>query len=357
MASDLEELQRQKLLQDIEKAKLETEKARRDLATYDQRLEIDLKRVAIDKNRFKWETVRLLGIAIVTGLLSFFTTWTIKKNEITESRRTSHYQNYYEAKKEIAKLTDDLEKCSRFCGLKPEFIQFHVPEIDRDTLYLDSMCKVRDRLLANQKKENELDQHIQTSAKPDEVVLKGIDNLENKKKNLEESIANNTATAQNRSEMNKIDASIDSLIKTAGIASVSRQSEQITNDYVQNSKEIKNISQVISNNSNEKKMAEGYPRTSWFKEGYFLVFDNMKITLEELFVRDEALTVSVCNSTTVKKCTDKEMLVKPKTISKGKPITFSVDNFEYVIQLDHIGKAGNNPFTKAAYITIEKYSK
>ena len=81
--------------------------------------------------------------------------------------------------------------------------------------------------------------------------------------------------------------------------------------------------------------------------------EQVKITLTNLSAK--TIIVSVCETGEPGKC--KTMLEKGMQVNLDKPVAFtsSKNHFRFILRLDRIGRAGENPFTRAAYITFEKY--
>jgi hypothetical protein len=91
--------------------------------------------------------------------------------------------------------------------------------------------------------------------------------------------------------------------------------------------------------------------TSWFKDGYFLQFDDMRVLLQYLDKR-LGIQVQVCQTTSSGPCANE---IKTKQwISYDAPLTVPVGNNVYRITLQTIDHAGANPFTLAAYIKVVK---
>jgi MinD-like ATPase involved in chromosome partitioning or flagellar assembly len=98
-----------------------------------------------------------------------------------------------------------------------------------------------------------------------------------------------------------------------------------------------------------------YSNSTWFKEGYFLQFENIKVSLENL-LEGSSIEVAICDQVGSDQCRS-PIGGKNVIISIDHVYNFSYNNFDYVVRLDKIGKAGKNPFKQAAYITFEKYKK
>jgi hypothetical protein len=84
--------------------------------------------------------------------------------------------------------------------------------------------------------------------------------------------------------------------------------------------------------------------TTWFKEGYYRPFANLKIVLGELNRKKNYAVIEVRNN-------DYELL-KTFFIKKGTRTNFYIGNEKFSFSLNDIGNAGRNIFKKAAFFTI-----
>lgn len=89
-------------------------------------------------------------------------------------------------------------------------------------------------------------------------------------------------------------------------------------------------------------------RVDWFKETYFLDYDFMSVTLEKLDVKTNQITVSILDRN------DQAITGSPFTIALGQSITIPIEGRSYLYTFYKIGKAGRNPFTPAAYVTLKE---
>ena len=72
--------------------------------------------------------------------------------------------------------------------------------------------------------------------------------------------------------------------------------------------------------------------------------------------KDRGIEIMICDETGPGPCS-KPIGGKSVRITENSAYNFSYGNFDYVIKLDRIGRAGKNVFNPAAYITFEKYQK
>jgi len=128
--------------------------------------------------------------------------------------------------------------------------------------------------------------------------------------------------------------------------------------------QLKNVSKTMdsinSNISQQVKIAASAGTNSdiekdygvlWFKENYFLQFEDMRVLLQELDKKNGRVQIQICHTTV--KCAS-ENLITTKWIYYDKPLTVSVGDNNYKISLKAIDHAGHNPFKLAAYINVIK---
>jgi len=103
----------------------------------------------------------------------------------------------------------------------------------------------------------------------------------------------------------------------------------------------------LTKSSTEEEHDSSFTGTSsWFKEGYYRPFGNLKIVLAKLNVSQKFAVVEV-----------RDANYKLKTnfyIDLKSSKEFYVENTKFKFTFDNIASAGRNPFTKAAYFSLEK---
>ncbi|MBO9567006.1 MAG: ATP-binding protein [Niastella sp.] len=106
---------------------------------------------------------------------------------------------------------------------------------------------------------------------------------------------------------------------------------------------------IIQNNVRDLK--EEVYEESWFKKGYFLQFDDMKVLLLDIDRSRQTIRVQICNMIGSAACPSP---IATPTITVNQNYSFSYKNHKYNLVLKRIGAAGNNPLTPAAYIVFSK---
>ena len=86
--------------------------------------------------------------------------------------------------------------------------------------------------------------------------------------------------------------------------------------------------------------------SSWFKEGYFREYKNLRIGLTDLNLRDSSATVIYSDI-------DSNKTLNIVQYKLNTPTSFYIKDSKVTFTLTKIGKAGKNPFTKAAYFTVK----
>lgn len=211
-----------------------------------------------------------------------------------------------------------------------------------------------------------------------------------KKSNRKDSISNNLSTIisnvdKNSSKTKTIEAQLDSYDRE--ISSLQHQLNvlpdknkiQIQNEISQINKEVQNfldtskaskidsavkmapkvdnlIQQLNSSNTNSNVSGTNFSKDygiSWFKVGYYLQYDNVRILLQDLD-KKKGIEIRMCKTIGNEICTDDNALVNYKWIPFNAPFSINIDGSRYQVSLQTIDHAGNNPFKLAAYINVLK---
>jgi hypothetical protein len=91
---------------------------------------------------------------------------------------------------------------------------------------------------------------------------------------------------------------------------------------------------------------------SWFKKGYFLQFENIRITLKDLDDEDNKIKVKICDAAPAEQCN--QVIEKEKEIKLGEPFIFTRIPYRYSLVLTKIDHAGYNIFKMAAFVKFSK---
>jgi ethanolamine utilization protein EutQ (cupin superfamily) len=348
---DKSELELKKLEADLHNSLLESKKLNRDLDTYNERFEMEKKKVYSERNRFWAETFRLVLIVVITS----GTTYLI--NNSTEDHKRNNeviFDDYKSFKTDRDKfnnpLNDLTEKKRLACHMVQEYADLDYDKVKSFLTSISKLCGSTNF----QASQNKINSGISAS-KVDSSLKKKFAIAEKSKSDIEEKLK--SASAPEKKKLNADRAItvrlLDSIASLPQVSALSVQSEEVTKSV---SQQTKIVNDIVKENSSSK-LEDGYPQTKWFKTNYFLVIDNMKIVLEEI-INDGAIRISMCRSVTSEVCPiDNQIDLSgySSRITADKPVEINENGYKYIIRLDHTGSAGKNPFTKAAYITIEKY--
>jgi len=124
---------------------------------------------------------------------------------------------------------------------------------------------------------------------------------------------------------------------TAKLDSAIRQKDDISNQIIP----------VLKTDS----FAVDYQKDGWFKQGYFLQFNNIRVSLTKLDPAAQSVSLEVC-------ATDNDaciMGLKTADVKVSEELLFDYKSVKYSIKINKIGRAGYNPFTQAAYITFVRF--
>jgi MinD-like ATPase involved in chromosome partitioning or flagellar assembly len=91
----------------------------------------------------------------------------------------------------------------------------------------------------------------------------------------------------------------------------------------------------------------------WFKRGYYLTFSDVKVQLMRLSQSEQTITVNICRTDDLT-C---RQILQNLVLKTGEEQVFDLDRKSYAIRLVRIGRAGNNPFTPAAFISFKKIDR
>jgi hypothetical protein len=185
--------------------------------------------------------------------------------------------------------------------------------------------------------------------------LDSIDKIEleiNHKTALIKSEENAAKKSALRNDSIKLSSRLNEIIsKNTLILNANKVSERINTIQKKEDSLVKtNFSLIIDPNNTSKIV---YSNSTWFKVGYFLQFENIRVSLNSISEKG-MIQVEICEMMGPGVCKS-PIGDQPVRIELTNAYPFSYRSSNYMIRLDKIGKAGKNPFNLAAYITFEKY--
>jgi hypothetical protein len=358
--ADRNELEKRKLLLDIRKVEYENQMLERDIESYYQRLENEKGKQKMESRRFRDETIRLVAISLITAATTLLIN-RLSQRDKTQSEilveKTKHCIEMAEKIQDKARPTDEIRSLS--CNFTPDCGSLNDPMFNNFKEQCRHLCSELSSQLTLATKDSLnvpiVNRISNTASSEAKTALDKLEDSLNKLKQSEK-ITTNTNTQRNiAANIRAIDNQMDSILEEIPEApELAAQSKSISEQYTRQTEQV-NVSIEKTKSFNDKITQEpGYPQSNWFKEGYFLVYDQFKITLTEL-QKNGTITIDICNSTTPERC--KNFIAKKLKASTGSPAEFDFGAYRYLVRLDHIGNAGKNLFKPAAYITVEKYKK
>src|SRR6266536_208316 len=302
-----------------------------------------------ERRKYKNETIRVFILSIISAIIALgsnyiFKSWDQKNSLSAETRKeVSEYLKQFSLTKDssikinMACLIGEIDNPGR-----DGYVEFQ-----KKNFYI--ICK----------SQNGIQQEL---AKINLITATDTSSLANKENithyaditNTNDSLQNRKKVLQNKKDIIKIDSTI--AFNTKQLNLLVAQSPEIKSIITSNDKINENVKNQIdatekvstSNQTNNIQKNFGVP---WFKDGYFLQFDDMRVLLQYLDKR-LGIQVEVCQTTSSARCDNP---IKTKAwISYDRPLTVKVGDFNYQISLKAIDHAGNNPFKLAAYINVVK---
>jgi len=126
-----------------------------------------------------------------------------------------------------------------------------------------------------------------------------------------------------------------------------RAQQEALDSFLKTSEKIKITAKNVSPTATA---AENRTYSSWFKEGFFLQFGDIKISLLKLNKQQSKITIRYCETESRGVCKAGDW--KPKTLGVRDTIPFSISGYDYKLTLDRIGNEGYNILKPAADITL-----
>ena len=316
-----------------DKEELEKIKTAIDIHTYSAKQEIE-------KRKYTSDNLKAFGLALFTATITLGSTFIIKSFEKCANDKSDLIKEFNSLKKQII-LAEGKEKVNLCCYVANEFENTSdINEIKLFKKSCDTICLKND-IIENKKTTVALFTDDSTNLSKNKSALTLLSKNEQEinslqlKKAIDPTLNIDKRIQVLNNETETIIAKNPDLKKAVDATAILDDNIVTTNKII-----------AETNNSLGSK---NKTYSSWFKEGYFLQFDDIRILLQYLD-KDIGIEVQVCNTTSSDIC--KQPLKNKAWIKKDKPLVFSVENKEYKIELNNIDHAGKNPFTLAAYITM-----
>ena len=155
-----------------------------------------------------------------------------------------------------------------------------------------------------------------------------------------------------KKEVEKEQTAVDETPK----ADTSNSSKANINDRKKNIKKSSNVQSIPPTIKDKtldviKAFSNNYFDEQWVKEGYYIVFGEIKIKLEKFENNNTIAVLSTCQTATSNNCAALESNIR---VAVDKNYKFNFNGYVYKIVLQKIDHAGKDPNTLAAYISLIK---
>lgn len=358
--TDLEkaELEKLKLIGEIEKIDLEKTKLAEDLRTYDDRLTIEKTRAKTDSTRFRQETIRLLLVSLITAAITLAVNFITEEYRSDQAKENVEFADCRVVATKMLSARDNLDSIrSSACTIIARCGDFDRPQLKELITECRKICDAPQQGIIREEDQKNTARTDSVKDKIPPQVVSEINRTEALQNKVQQQLLQVTADGNEKAKLtttaDSLNKRMDSLLlKVPEGNQIAEVSQQITKDYTTQAKAVNGILEAARKATDQRTQENGYPKTSWFKEGYFLVFDDFKIVLSDLNNSAKQISVQICASTTAAPCSN---IIAEPVIGTASPYQFNRNGFQYIIRLDHIGNAGKNIFKSGAYITVEKY--
>jgi hypothetical protein len=335
----------------IQKQKDELDKIKTAVDIYQSEDKYDFER-----KKFRTENFRFFSIAILTAIISLGSSYIIEsfKQRNASIIESSKYANA--SKENLRREYNDFKKM--YIGEKEKDIQIKLACV---LAHFDNT--INDNNIENEKKEFNEICVAASNIKEQKETISNIDTSPQQVKDALVKINNYDRDIQTLKQQRNAAPPAEKTMLTQKITEVNNNIESLVNTVPEIKKAVtlsdnieKDVRQIVKINTNIEAQQSATTtrgeksKLTWFKEGYFLQFENFRITLQYLD-KNVGIQVGICVTKNGSDC-EKEILTK-KWVKFNSPLEFKEDGKVYRINLEAIDHAGKNPFTLAAYITFE----
>ncbi len=195
-------------------------------------------------------------------------------------------------------------------------------------------------------KENELEKskiakEVEQNVMKDNFILQKPDVIEefaSVVKDLEKEEITQEEKVQAKKRLNEIVTSNPELNQIVNLDNEIKETENMIEN-------VRKESTIPSKNDNDKK--QNYlTKNGWFKEGYMVTYDNVRIICDGLDTKNKVAEIRLQEYSN-----DKFDNVSSFKIKEGE--IKEISNGKYIFNFIRIGKAGKNPFNKAVYFDFK----
>jgi hypothetical protein len=327
-------------LKKLDKPELDIIKLSLEIATFKSGKEFERK-------KFMWENIRVIALAVLTVILTALFTSYLKQidtDRATREKNAFYRRKLNELKGNFIETKSVKERTIIACKIV-SLTDTALKINDKD--FLDTVKSYRK--ICSSENDTQLENKI-TSAKTQinklddadakNVLVKSDENLQLKKQL-------NLASKGEKQALNKKIAENNTFIeaKSKGdLSNITKSIDSVSSNVI---KQVKATDALLPEKLNTTVLP-----VQWFKEGYYVRYDDIKIKLITESKSAGVITVKICNTPGDWNCDSDQLPLI--TITYNTPYSFKNNGFTYTLSLKTIDYAGKNPFKLAAYVGMSR---
>ncbi len=304
------------------------------------------KNIEFEKRKYRTETIRIIAIAIISSVITLTSTYLFKIFDEKSEEKKASRSELSKLKIKYLETSDPVLRNKYACEIASLYNPQDDNYVNKKKKEFETICnKINQTQEVIQKEKeiitqaNNIDSNIKNKlSRADKVIFE----LEEKKKQEGSLDTNETRLLENATKEIETLADSDeplaqaiqstntiSETKISQIKTVTLEDEKYKNRKILNTSEVK-----------------------WAKEGYFLSFqDSIRIRIQYLD-SEKGIQVEICNTTAPEPC--KLPVATKQWVKTDQPYIFTLKSKHYMLSLKAIDRAGKNPFTLAAFITLSE---
>lgn len=304
--------------------------------------------------RKSWgETTRLVIMAVFAAALSLGSTYIMKIYDHDTTQLDEALKDLTTLKKKYASTHITLVKDSVACEIGQIYIPGNNPKLENEVSYYRNICqnKTKQDASTSVKKDSieKIVSHYDRSSPNGVVVDKKLSQNDAQLMRLQVQVNSKNGAIQENAQKQ-----IDALTKVSTDAAPPQLKSAIESSTEINKTVVDQIAEVSSQPSTEHR-DKVYP-VYWVKTGYYILFDQFRISLNDLNPRQGTAQVKICFVTEENTC-EPISLPNQGSFSTQQPLDFDYKGKSYSLVLQRIDHAGVNPFKQAAYINLIQKEK
>jgi MinD-like ATPase involved in chromosome partitioning or flagellar assembly len=297
-----------------------------------------------DYSQRKWSERVIVAAVLVLLAVSYF------YNSGKGKRDAERYTEIFKQKLELLKTESGSLRRATTCSLandsntyNSDFIRIKKDSLFRACVLLQAQMDSLQTSIA--RKEEKIEREAEGLSQETVGRLVAIDSLE---KNL---LDKTTRLKIELNDINKNKLRTDSISIQQSIQRLYKVDDQVRQASVQGALFIRDFQTMNKlNHPRSSSSVVSYDSSTWFKEGYYLQFDEARVSL--LAILERNIKVKIITLYDGSQGIDSIL-----TLAEGNTAYMPHKEFVYALTLDKIGRAGRNPFTPAAYVTFVKFRR